>query len=267
MTVRQNIAAAVRDKARRQTEVAEKLAAVPAGGRGRPEAGAALRRAAAAVRPGPNPGVGAHGHPAGRALLRPGQLPEIPAGAGAGRTAGADSRARCSGSPMTGGRSSGTAAGCVSSDRGRSQPVTDPWGSCSAAPAHVGRCPALRLQATMPTPGPQGGCGVSCRTGDLTLSLRPLRCRRASDRDRHPGPPCSSWPVSGAENAFPCAVQYRWWRTCSAPSVLLRPLEGAAPEAPLLRMELDKDDRQAVPDKDRLTGLRSAGGHSAAGMR
>ena len=34
--------------------------------------------------------------------------------------------------------------------------------------------------------------------------------------------------------------------------VLLRP-EGAAPEAPLLRMELDKDNWQAVPDKDRLT--------------
>ena len=63
-------------------------AAVPAGGRGRPEAGAALRRAAAAVRPGPNPSVGAHGHPAGRALLRPGQLPEIPAGTGAGRDTG-----------------------------------------------------------------------------------------------------------------------------------------------------------------------------------
>ena len=51
-------------------------------------AGAALRRAAAAVRPGPNPSVGAHGHPAGRALLRPGQLPEIPAGTGAGRDTG-----------------------------------------------------------------------------------------------------------------------------------------------------------------------------------
>jgi len=82
MTVRQNIAAAVRDKARRQTEVAEKLRQF------RLEAGAALRRAAAAVRPGPNPGVGAHGHPAGRALLRPGQLPEIPAGTGAGRDTG-----------------------------------------------------------------------------------------------------------------------------------------------------------------------------------
>ena len=74
MTVRQNIAAAVRDKARRQTEVAEKLRQ--------------FRLEAAAVRPGPNPGVGAHGHPAGRALLRPGQLPEIPAGTGAGRDTG-----------------------------------------------------------------------------------------------------------------------------------------------------------------------------------
>ena len=38
----------------------------------------------------------------------------------------------------------------------------------------------------------------------------------------------------------------------SSLTVLLRP-EGAAPEAPLLRMELDKDNWQAVPDKDRLT--------------
>ena len=64
MTVRQNIAAAVRDKARRQTEVAEKLRQF------RLEA------------------VADHGHPAGRALLRPGQLPEIPAGTGAGRDTG-----------------------------------------------------------------------------------------------------------------------------------------------------------------------------------
>lgn len=60
MTVRQNIAAAVRDKARRQTEVAEKLRqfrleAVRTRSRG------SSPRAAAAVRPGPNPSVGAHG--------------------------------------------------------------------------------------------------------------------------------------------------------------------------------------------------------------
>ncbi len=85
MTVRQNIAAAVRDKARRQTEVAEKLRQFRLEAVADQKPGAALRRAAAAVRPGPNPSVGAHGHPAGRALLRPGQLPEIPAGTGAGR--------------------------------------------------------------------------------------------------------------------------------------------------------------------------------------
>ena len=44
---------------------------VPAGGRGRPEAPAALRRPEAAGGPGPDPGIGAEGRSAGRALLPP----------------------------------------------------------------------------------------------------------------------------------------------------------------------------------------------------
>lgn len=52
-----------------------------------------------------------------------------------------------------------------------------------------------------------------------------------------------SWPVPGRKTPSPARF---------STIVLLRP-EGAAPEAPLLRMELDKDNWQAVPDKDRLT--------------
>ena len=55
----------------------------------------------------------------------------------------------------------------------------------------------------------------------------------------------------GAENAFPCAVA-RVIDDVFSTIVLLRP-EGAAPEAPLLRMELDKAAWRAVPDKSRLT--------------
>ena len=55
----------------------------------------------------------------------------------------------------------------------------------------------------------------------------------------------------GAENAFSCTA-VKVVEDVFSTIVLLRP-EGAAPEAPLLRMELDKDNWQAVPDKDRLT--------------
>ena len=54
----------------------------------------------------------------------------------------------------------------------------------------------------------------------------------------------------GAENAFPCAVA-RVIDDVFSTIVLLRP-EGAAPEAPLLRMEAEKDVWQAVPDKSHL---------------
>ena len=55
----------------------------------------------------------------------------------------------------------------------------------------------------------------------------------------------------GGENSFPCTVE-RVVEDVFSTIVLLRP-EGAAPEAPLLRMELDRDVWQAVPDKGRLT--------------
>ena len=55
----------------------------------------------------------------------------------------------------------------------------------------------------------------------------------------------------GGENCFACTVE-RVVENVFSTIVLLRP-EGAAPEAPLLRMELDKEAWQAVPDKARLT--------------
>ena len=55
----------------------------------------------------------------------------------------------------------------------------------------------------------------------------------------------------GTENSFPCAV-VRVVEDVFSTVVMLRP-EGAATDAPLLRMELDKSVWQAVPDKQRLT--------------
>ena len=55
----------------------------------------------------------------------------------------------------------------------------------------------------------------------------------------------------GTVNSFPCAV-VRVIEDVFSTVVLLRP-EGAAADAPLLRMELDKSVWQAVPDKQRLT--------------
>ena len=55
----------------------------------------------------------------------------------------------------------------------------------------------------------------------------------------------------GTVNSFPCAV-VRVIEDVFSTVVMLRP-EGAASDAPLLRMELDKSVWQAVPDKQRLT--------------
>ena len=129
-------------------------AAVPAGGRGGPEAGAALRRAAAAVRPGPHPGVGAQGHPAGRALLRPGQLPEIPAGAGAGGHAGRVPRHGAVGLPRPGGGVPELPPG-VRHGPGP-VPAGDHPGGAVPQPRHGGRRPALRLQELRRRPASRG---------------------------------------------------------------------------------------------------------------
>ena len=58
-------------------------------------------------------------------------------------------------------------------------------------------------------------------------------------------------PAAEGENAVPCAVE-RVVDDVFGTIVLLRP-ENAAPEAPLLRMELDKADWAALPDRERLT--------------
>lgn len=55
---------------------------------------------------------------------------------------------------------------------------------------------------------------------------------------------------NAGENVFPCAV-VRVVEDVFTTIILLRP-EGAAPEAPLLRMELDKMAWRALPGKDRL---------------
>ena len=55
---------------------------------------------------------------------------------------------------------------------------------------------------------------------------------------------------NAGENVFPCAV-VRVVEDVFTTIILLRP-EGAAPEAPLLRMELDKTAWRALPGKDRL---------------
>jgi molybdate transport system ATP-binding protein len=57
--------------------------------------------------------------------------------------------------------------------------------------------------------------------------------------------------ASGEENAFACDV-VRVIQDVFSTIVLLRP-EGAASDAPLLRMELEPDAWQAVPDKTRCT--------------
>ena len=83
----------------------------------------------------------------------------------------------------------------------------------------------------------------------LTLSCgRPVPegVRRIGIRAHHVQP-----ASPGAENAFPCTA-VKVVEDVFSTIVLLRP-EGAAPEAPLLRMELDKEAWQAVTDKARLT--------------
>lgn len=131
-------------------------------------------------------------------------------------------------------------------DRGRSQPVTT-LGELFRSPgteaaARLSGCknyadarpredavflPDWGLTLSCGRPVPEGVCRIGIRAHHVQLA----------------GP--------GAENAFSCTA-VKVVEDVFSTIVLLRP-EGAAPEAPLLRMELDKDNWQAVPDKDRLT--------------
>ena len=59
-------------------------------------------------------------------------------------------------------------------------------------------------------------------------------------------------PAGGpGENVFPCAVA-RVVEDVFSTIVILRP-EGAEPDAPPLRMELDKMIWRALPDRERIT--------------
>lgn len=86
---------------------------------------------------------------------------------------------------------------------------------------------------------PQWGLGLRC-TGPV-----PEDIRRVGIRARH-----VALAREGGENVFPCTVQ-RVIQDVFTTIVLLRP-EGAAPEAPLLRMELSREAWRGVEDKERL---------------
>jgi molybdate transport system ATP-binding protein len=62
---------------------------------------------------------------------------------------------------------------------------------------------------------------------------------------------CLRFADGDEENTLSCAVT-RVIQDVFSTIVLLRP-DGASPDAPLLRMELDKAAWQAVPDKSRVT--------------
>jgi len=225
MTVRQNIAAAVRDKARRQTEVAEKLRQF-------------RLEAVADQKPGQLSG-GQQQRSALDSYLKYQLELEL-----------AETLGGFPGTVLWVSHDRGEVFRncrrvCVI-DRGRSQPVTT-LGELFRSPgteaaARLSGCknyadarpredavflPDWGLTLSCGRPVPEGVCRIGIRAHHVQLA----------------GP--------GAENAFSCTA-VKVVEDVFSTIVLLRP-EGAAPEAPLLRMELDKDNWQAVPDKDRLT--------------
>ena len=245
MTVRQNIAAAVRDKARRQTEVAEKLRqfrleAVADQKPGQLSGGQQQRCALARILASePTAILLDEPFSALDSYLKYQLELEL-----------AETLGGFPGTVLWVSHDRGEVFRncrrvCVI-DRGRSQPVTT-LGELFRSPgteaaARLSGCknyadarpredavflPDWGLTLSCGRPVPEGVCRIGIRAHHVQLA----------------GP--------GAENAFSCTA-VKVVEDVFSTIVLLRP-EGAAPEAPLLRMELDKDNWQAVPDKDRLT--------------
>ena len=131
-------------------------------------------------------------------------------------------------------------------DRGRSQPVTtleelfrSPGTEAAARLSGCKNYAAARPREDavfLPDWGLTLSCGRPVPEGVCRIGIRAHHVRPAAP---------------GGENCFACTVE-RVVEDVFSTIVLLQP-EGAAPEAPLLRMELDKEAWQAVPDKGRLT--------------
>ena len=244
MTVRQNIAAAVRDKSRRQTEVAEKLRqfqleAVADQKPGQLSGGQQQRCALARILASePKAILLDEPFSALDSYLKYQLELEL-----------ADTLGGFPGTVLWVSHDRGEVFRncrrvCVM-DRGRSQPVT----TLEELFRSPGTEAAARLSGcknyadARPT-----GDAVSLPDWGLTLSCgRPVPegVRRIGIRAHHVRP-----AAPDGENCFACTVE-RVVEDVFSTIVLLRP-EGAAPEAPLLRMELDRDVWQAVPDKGRL---------------
>ena len=245
MTVRQNIAAAVRDKARRQTEVAEKLRqfrleAVADQKPGQLSGGQQQRCALARILASePTAILLDEPFSALDSYLKYQLELEL-----------AETLGGFPGTVLWVSHDRGEVFRncrrvCVV-DQGRSQPVT--------TLAELFRSPGTEAAARL------SGCknyaqavprGNGIELPEWRITLRcpgpidpAVRCMGVRAHYVHPAAP-------EEENAFPCAVE-RVIEDVFSTIVLLRP-EGASPGAPLLRMELDKDTWQAVPDKSRLT--------------